>query len=150
MEAAQQAMIEQRYIPDSEASSRSTGLVTSRWRNSLTSFSREGFREKATIRVLPVEGRKGYFRTETNVIRQENENIEDPSNPMKAEWGDPARNAMAENLMNRRVEMFFLPSGPSDQFMKEHGMPKADDPRVRDLPQHESEPSMWDDITRGG
>lgn len=148
-EAASQSMVEQRFIPDSDASSRSTGVVASRWRNSLTSFSREGFREKATIRVLPVEGRSGYFRTETNVTRQENENIEDPSNPMKAEWGDPTRNVLAENLMNRRVEMFFLPSGPSAQFRKEYGMPKEDDPRMRDLPQPDTGPSVWDDLTRG-
>ena len=148
-EAAQQAMIEQRFIPDSEASSRGTGFVASRWRNSLTSFSREGFREKATIRVMPVDGRPGFFRTETNVTRQENENIEDPSNPMRAEWGDPTRNMLAENLMNRRVEMFFVPKGPSAQFMKEHGGKAPNDPRIRDLPQHENDPSMWDDMTRG-
>lgn len=147
-EAAQQAMVEQRYIPDSDASSRSTGVVASRWRNSLTSFSREGFREKATIRVLPLQGRPGYFRTETNVTRQENEDVDDPSNPMKAEWADPTRNVMAENLMNRRVEMFFLPSGPSAQFRKEHGLPTADDPRATGLPQHD-DGSMFDEVTRG-
>lgn len=147
-EAANQAVVEQRFIPDSEASSRSAGVVASRWRNSLTSFSREGFREKVTVRILPVEGRSGYYRTETNVTRQENENIEDPSNPIKAEWGDPTRNTMAENLLNRRVEMFFLPSGVSDQFRREHGMPKATSPRVEDLPQHDGTPSVWDDLTR--
>ena len=147
-EAAQQAMIEQRYIPDSRESSRASGVVASRWRNSLTSFSREGFREKATIRVLEVPGRSGVFRTESNVIRQRNDNIEDPSNPIKAEWSDGERNQMAENVLNRRVEMFFLPSGPSDQFRKEHGLRRGEDPRVRDLPQHEDKPSMWDDLTR--
>lgn len=148
-EAAHQAMVEQRFIPDTEASARAQGVVASRWRNSLTSFSREGFREKATIRVHPVEGRSGYFRTESNVTRQQNNNIEDPSNPIKADWGDPTRNALAENLMNRRVEMFFLPSGPSAQFRKEYGLPKVEDPRMQNLEQPDTGPTVWDDLTRG-
>ena len=144
-EAVARVLREMRYIPNSEDSAPESGVVVTRWRSSLSTFSRDGFRERATVRVLPVPGRSGYWHTEANVIRQQNNNISDPGNPLSAEWATPQRQSNIERLINQRVEQFFLPNRVSDTFRRQHNMPDAgSSPRVRDLPQPEPRDDSWD------
>ena len=134
-DTAQRVLREQQMAVDTDASSMEGGVVVSRWRASLSPFSREGFREKATVRIVPVAGRTGYWRTETNVVRQINADTRQPDNAMAADWTEDARNPQLEALINRRIEMFFLPSDVSPVFRRQHGMGESDSPRIEDLPQ---------------
>lgn len=127
---ARQVFHEQQLAIDDENSSAQTGVLVSHWRASLSPFSRDGHRDRATVRVYPVEGRPGYFRTETNVVRQINADMRDPGNPMAADWGNDTRNQQMETLINRRIEMFFLPNDVSDVFRRQHGMEPGSSPRI--------------------
>lgn len=143
-DTAQRVVREQRMAVDTDASSAEAGIVVSRWRSSLSPFSREGYREKATIRILPVEGRSGYWRTETNVVRQMNADTRQPDNAMAADWTNDERNFQLEALINRRIEMFFLPSDVSDVFRRQHGMAETESPRLEDLPQPDADDQPFD------
>ncbi len=140
-EAAWQAFREQQLVVDEDESSAQAGVLVSRWRASLSPFSRDGFRDKATLRIHPVEGRPGYWRTETNVVRQVNEEMTDPGNPMVADWGGDTRNTSMETLINRRVEMNFLPDGVSDVFRRHHGMAPGSTARIPDTTPVERPPA---------
>lgn len=145
-DAAARVLREHQMVPDSDASSPEGGIVVSRWHVSLSPFSREGWREKATVRILQVPDRPGYWRTETNVSRQMNTNVSDPSNPLAAEWADGQRRPDVESLLNKRIELYFLPNDVSPVFRRHHGMPDAESPRLEGLPQapvEDEDPFGW-------
>jgi hypothetical protein len=129
-EVAMQAVREQGYVPDPDQSRMQIGVVSTRWRLSLQPFGGQGYRERVTVRVEDVPKRKGFFRLETNVIRQMNDNLTEPSNPLAADWVEGKRVAEMEALLNQRIELYFLPSDVSPEFRKKYGMPAVDDPRI--------------------
>jgi hypothetical protein len=128
---ALRAVREQGYVPDPSVSRADTGRIESRWRLSLSPFASTGYRERVRVRVLDVKGRPGYFRLDPNVTRQMNDNITEPSNPIAADWAQGKRAPEMEALINRRVEMYFLPNDVSPEFRRRYGMPAATDPRIR-------------------
>jgi hypothetical protein len=131
--AALRATTAQGFAPDLEASAKEGGTLVTRWKLSLAPFSGHGYREQATVRINPVEGRPKYWTTETVVIRQHNENMTQPTNPVVAQWGAKTRAADVELLINRRIEMDFLAGCVSPQFRQRYGMPAAEDRRLEDL-----------------
>ena len=124
-----QAFSAKGYTIDPELSAAHVGRVTSRWKISLQPFGGKGYREKVTMRILPVKGSEGYFRLETNVMRQRNDNVAEPNKLTAAEWMEGTRNDSMERLLNNRVEMMFLPGDVSPEFRRQHGMGSKDDPR---------------------
>lgn len=111
------------YVPDPNLSQKESGRIETRWRLALQPFSGRGHRERATIQVVKVPKKRGYYRLETNVMRQQNDNISDPSNPIAAEWTEGQRNTQMERLLNQRVEMSFLQGDVSDDFRRRYGLP---------------------------
>jgi hypothetical protein len=118
------------YIPDPEASSIENGVVVSRWSMSLQPFSGMGFREQATVRIHDVPGRPDYYVVETNVLRQQNDNMVQPSNPVVAEWTSGERNTDMEQLITGRIQAAFLPADVSTEFRQRYGMQPRPETRI--------------------
>lgn len=130
-DAGMRVLRQQGYIPDPSLCARDAGAITTRWKISLSPFAGTGYREKVTMRIKPVRGRANYYEIDTNVIKQMNDNIAEPSNPIAAKWVEGKRNTTMEHLINRRVEMYFLPSDVSPEFRKKYRMKPGTDPRLR-------------------
>ena len=131
-ETAMGTIREQGYVPDPNASTPLEGKIVTRWRMSLQPFSGKGWRERVSLRIVPIKGKKDYYRLETNVLRQLNDNLTEPGNPLAAEWGEGARNAQREMFLNQRIEMTFLPGDVSKEFRSKYDLPTKEDARYRE------------------
>jgi len=131
-ETAMRAVREQGYVPDPNASTPLEGKIVTRWRISLQPFSGKGWRERVSMRIVPIQGKTDYYRLETNVLRQLNDNLTEPGNPLAAEWGQGARNADRERFLNQRIEMAFLPGDVSKEFRSKYDLPSEEDARYRE------------------
>jgi hypothetical protein len=118
------------FAIDNDYSDPDGGKLVSRWKNSLQPFSSKGWREKVTVTIRPVQGRTNSFMTETQVVRQLNKNMTDPSNILTAEWGGEERDAEMESLINRQIEVTFLPGGLSPEFRERYGLRSVPNPRI--------------------
>ncbi len=132
-DAAVSVLRTQGYRPDLSASSKGEGVVRSEWLHSMAPFSRSGWRERAIVRIVPAGERDGYYRLQTTVTRQTNDNIKNPSDREDAEWTQAKRNPMSENLINRRIEMEFLSGDVSNKYRKRHGMKSKRSDRLSDV-----------------
>lgn len=121
-DAVLEALRQQGFTPDSSASSETAGVVISRHRLSMAPFSGQGYREKATMKIADVADHPGYFTVEANVLREYNDNIEQPSNPIVADWRKAERVPEKENLLKSLVEMRFVAPGASTQFRQDRGL----------------------------
>lgn len=130
--AAMKAVIESGFVPDYDESSERVGIITTRWNVQLQPFAGGGRRDKATVKITEVDQHDSYFRVETNVIREQNVNVKQPSDPVYAEWENPARVEDLENLITRRIEMSFLPGSASEEWREGRGFDTRS-PRLRDL-----------------
>ncbi len=137
--ASMKALIESGFVPDYDESSEDVGVITTRWNVQLQPFAGTGRRDKATVKITEVDAHDSYFRVETNVIREQNVNVKNPSDHVYAEWENPARVAEVENLITRRIEMAFLPGSASSEWRKGRGFDDRS-PRLRDLDPKEPEP----------
>jgi hypothetical protein len=124
-DVAERTMTRSRYIPDSEASSKETRTLVSRWENTMSPFSGRGYRERATLTFHEVPGQPSRWTVEANVTREANMAMVAPSNPIVAKWENPVRVPEKENLLTREIETFFLPRDVSPQFRARYGMPRA-------------------------
>jgi hypothetical protein len=127
---AAEVLRKQGLAPSMEDSSRQTWTVATHWKNTPSPFSRTGYRQKATVKVMDVPNRAGYYFTETQLVRQQNNNIKDPSNMLVADWGDEQRDGDGERAINRQIEMQFLSGEVSTQFRERYGMPTQDPYRI--------------------
>ena len=114
------------YVPDPNLSSPERGRVETRWRLKLSPFSGMGTREHATVRIHKIPKKTNYYKVETNVIAQANDNIKDPSNPISAEWTEGKRNTTVEQMLNQRIEMMFIKGDVSADFRRKHNMGETD------------------------
>lgn len=121
-DVAARALQDSGMQPSTEMSSMQTWTLVTHWRQSPQPFSGQGFRQQATVKIYDVPGRPGYYYTETQVKRQINDNMEEPSKLTVARWGDETRCAELESLINRRIEMHFLQPGPSENFRQRYGV----------------------------
>lgn len=119
---AAEVLRQQGLSPSMEDSSRQTWTVVTHWRMSPAPFSGQGFRERATVKVVDVPGYPGNYYTETQVVRQANMNIKAPSNMMVANWGNEERQGGREVAINRLIEIHFLTGDVSTGFRDRHGM----------------------------
>jgi len=120
--SALRALGEQGFSADLELSDAAAGTIVTRWKNSLQPFSGQGYRDQATVTIRPVAGRSGYYAVDTQVIRQFNDNMVQPSNLVTAEWKRDTRVSELEMLISRRIETYFLPGGLSSDFRQRHGL----------------------------
>ena len=127
------AMRAQGFTPDSSTSAESSGVLISRHKLELAPFSGHGFREKATMRLHEVPNRPNYYTVEANVLREYNDNLEQPSNPVVADWRGAVRVPELENLLKSRVEMRFISSDASRQFRTDRGLPGGSSGRIEGL-----------------
>ncbi len=146
--AALNTMRQSGFVPDAAESSITSGYATSRWNTSLQPFAGRGRRDKATIRIHEVPGRKGYYRVETNVTREYNMNVTEPSNPVAAQWKNSERVSDLENLMTRKIEMQFITMGPSAEFRSRYDLPE-DKQRLRNLDPKEKDKNFLDGFMEG-
>jgi len=129
-DVAADVLRKQGFSPSLESSSKETWTVVTHWDTSLQPFSGKGYRQRATVKVLDVPNRPGWYYTETQVVRQMNDNMLEPSNAMVAQWGNETRVDELEQVINRRIEMLFLPGDVSPQFRERYGMPTEDPMRL--------------------
>lgn len=122
-QAAADTLAQQGYVIDHSNSSVERGVLQTRWDTHFAPFSGKGYRERATVKIVPVAGADQYYRTETNVIRQINKNLVEPSNPVAADWSDAERMRDVENMLSRRIESSFLPLSVSPEFAKRNHLP---------------------------
>ena len=150
-EATMQVVRDAGYTPDSDLSRADTGKVETRWKLDLQPFSGKGYREKVTVKIVELPRKENYFRLDTSVCREMNANITQPDSPIAADWDHETNNPTMENMINRRVEMFFLRNDVSPQFRRNYGMPeKKNEMRYRPEPEPEKpifdlEPTRRDD-----
>jgi len=121
-EAAWNALRQQGFTPDSSASSQTTGVIVTRHKLSMAPFSGQGFRDQATVRIHEVPQHAHHYTVEVNVLREFNDNIKQPSNPVAADWRTGVREPDLENLIKSRVEMMFISPDASAEFKSSHGM----------------------------
>ena len=141
-QSAVQAVKEQGYVVDPEVSSSTDGMVESRWKLSLQPFAGQGFREKVSVQIMKVRGRPNFFRVDTHVMRQKNDNMTQPSSAIAAEWASGSRNASMERLINNQVEMMFMPGDVSDEYRRKNNMRGAGSPRDPSVKPPPPKPSM--------
>lgn len=122
----------QGFVPDPEFSDPVAGRLESRWKVSLQPFAGSGRRDRASVRIDEVKARPGTYRVDTNVTRQNNDNISQPGSLGAAEWSSAYRVPELELLINRRIEYYFLGPAVSDQFRSNYGM--GADPHPARLP----------------
>lgn len=127
---AAQVLSEAGMMPDRESSSKQTWTIVTHWKLSLQPFSGQGYRQRATVTIHDVPGRANYFHTKTQVVRQPNDNMIQPSNPIVADWGDEQRVGDMERLINGRIELRFLSGEVSPEFRQRHGMEARDPLRI--------------------
>jgi hypothetical protein len=132
-DAAVNALRQQGFTPDSSACSEAQGVITTRHKLDLSPFSAQGFRDKATVRIHDVPQRPGFYTVEVNVLREYNDNITQPSNPIAAEWRRAVRVPELENLIKSRVEMAYIAPDASTQFRETHGLPQGSTGRIPEL-----------------
>ena len=128
-QASMQVVKERGFVPDPEYSDSISGKVVSRWKTSMQPMAGTGFREKVDLAVLAVKGKPSYFRIETNVTKQMNDNMTNPSSRTQAEWRAGTRDQGMERLLNNTIEMMFLPSDVSPQFRRSNNMRSRSSPR---------------------
>jgi hypothetical protein len=116
------------FTPDGDASSREGRVMQSRWATQLQPFSGRGYREQATVKLVPIPDRPDRWAVEANVIRQVNKTIKEPLNIAKAEWSDGDRVAEKEAQIVYGIESFFLGHDVSDRFRSTYGMPAGRTP----------------------
>jgi hypothetical protein len=144
VESAKRALAGQGFVPDSNASNEMSGVIVTRWKLSLQPFASKGYREQATVTIREVPDRPSYWQAEVKVLREINDNMTQPSNPVVADWSDPARAPEVESLIKRRIEMSFLQPDVSDKFRAEHGMPSRPSTRVPHKGEQEPvDPNDW-------
>ncbi len=129
-DVAVEAVREQGFTLDPDLSAEDAGRIETRWKISLQPFAGKGRRDKLTLRIEDVPGRAGYYRVDTRVERQVNENIEQPDVLAAAEWKDPVPVPDLEQLINRRVEFYFLGPQASAEFRTRYGMDPESGGRV--------------------
>lgn len=120
------------YVPDPNLSRADAGRIETRWRLKLHPFSGMGTRERVTVKIATIPKKRNYFKLETNVMAQANDNIKDPSNPITAEWTEGKRNSPAELMINQRVELMFLKGDVSESFRRKHSMEGSSELRYRE------------------
>ncbi len=111
------------FTPDPDASSREGRVMQSRWNTQLAPFSGRGYREQATVTLVPIPDKPDRWAVEANVIRQVNKTIKEPMNIAKAEWSEGDRVAEKESQIVYSIESFFLGHDVSDRFRATYGMP---------------------------
>ena len=127
------------YVPDPNLSTPDSGRVETRWRIKSHPFSGMGTRERVTVRIDKVPKKTNFFKVETNVMAQANDNIADPGNPIGAEWTEGKRNTTVENMINQRIELMFLKGDVSEEFRQKYDMAPGKGPRMStpDAPKEE-------------
>src|SRR5262245_64871594 len=110
------------FTPDQENSSRETMTLVSRWNTSLHPFATKGYRDQATLYFHPVDGRPGYYTVEANVIRQHNQELREPLNPVIAQWDAGTRMPEVEARLVHDVEMDFIGRDVSPEFRARYGI----------------------------
>lgn len=118
------------FTPDLDMSVPSEGTLISRWNYSMSPFSNQGHRDQVHVHIREVAGRASYYQVETKVNRQKNANMQDPSSIAAADWSGGERVPDLENMINRRIEMKFLPVELSPEFRRRYGMEGGRDPRI--------------------
>lgn len=129
-ETAVQAVAAYGFTPDLDMSVPEEGKLTTRWKLSLSPFSNQGHRDQVTVDVVECGSRPGFFQVTTKVNRQTNTNMQDPSNPVCADWGPGSRMPDMECMINGRIEMKFLPARLSPEFRQRYGLDSGYDPRI--------------------
>jgi hypothetical protein len=141
-EASVLALREQGFVVDPDSSSPTAGVVKTRWDMSLQPFSGQGWRDQATVRIHPVPERPNHFTVEANVVREMNDNISQPSNAIMADWRTAVRVPETENVITRRIEMYFLVPDASPEFRTRYGLPAGRSARLEGLhPVEEGDPA---------
>lgn len=115
-------MRESGYPPDPDASNKAGRVVVSRWDTVMMPFTGKGTREQATVTMHPVPGKDNYWSVEANVLREQNMNSKDPTNPRKADWKNPTRVPEAESQLVHRIETFFVGYELSPEFRNRYGL----------------------------
>lgn len=116
------------FTPDTDASGREGKVMTSRWNTNLAPFSGRGYREQATITLVPIPDKPDRWAVEANVIRQVNLQIKEPMNIGRAEWTPGERMFDKEAQIVYGIESFFLGHDVSDRFRSTYGMPAGRTP----------------------
>ena len=124
-EVAERELNRQAFAVDSEASSKATGTMVSRWQMNLHPFSHHGYRDQATVYIRPIAGRTSYYTVEVNVVRQTNKNLKEPSNPARVDWDSGARVPEIERILKNDIELFFVGHDVSADFRAKYGMRPA-------------------------
>jgi hypothetical protein len=130
-DVAARTLRQQGYSIDLENSSPETGVLVTRWTTQLAPFSGQGQRDKATVWVREVPGHANYYVVEANVVREQNMEIVQPGNPIKAEWENAQRVPEVERILVRQIESYFLGNDFSPELRRRYGI-TTPDPRLRD------------------
>lgn len=133
-EVALQAVREQGFTVDPAVSAPDAGRIETRWKISLQPFAGMGRRDKVIVRIEEVPGHVGYYRVDTSVQRQSNENLAQPDVLAAAEWADPEPVPDLEQLINGRIEFYFLGPQASSEFQTRYRMPPEPHGRVATPP----------------
>ncbi|MCZ6597427.1 MAG: hypothetical protein O7B99_07310 [Planctomycetota bacterium] len=82
--------------------------VVSGWKNELSPWKSEGFREQAEVNCVPVG--PGRWRVEARIKRQTNESLTRPLDLRYAEWEWAPDNEMGARILLQHIRSFLGPS----------------------------------------
>ena len=140
---AERALGQEGFVVDPDASSKLTGVLKTRWDLSMQPFSAQGYRDQATVRIHDVPGHADRYTVEANVLREKNNNITEPSNPILAQWATGERVPELESLLTQRIEMAFLSPDVSSEFRSRRGLPAGTSGRIETPSTPKKDPMGW-------
>lgn len=102
---AQEVLAGEGYRPDEVLTSVSTGEIVTTWITRVAPTRYEGKRRRAHLRIEPVG--ETQWRVAVAVIRQRNADIDDPKNPLSAQWEADGIDTSRSELLLWKMEYPF-------------------------------------------
>ena len=106
----------------------SSMVIETGWRTNLQPFRGEGTREKAELRMEPVE--RGVWRIQARVKRQRNMSLAQPLDPRYADWEWTQDDDVTARLLVQHVRSYLAPDielvdrpdDPIEAYLEKYGL----------------------------
>jgi hypothetical protein len=104
------------YRIDDDATKYKEQLVVTTWKVQLAITRNDGKRRRRYVEMVKVPNRKAGWKVRCAVVKQKNEDIEDPLNPLMARWRTDVPDVEQAKRLAYLIENRFREPGPSPEF----------------------------------
>lgn len=101
---------------DDDATSYTRRMVVTTWKTDLALRANEGRRMRRFVEVTTMKDRENWYIVRAATVRQRNEDVSDPLNPLTAKWKDADPDPEDAERVAFLVANAFREFGPSKEF----------------------------------